>query len=265
MAIETGTLAVRRRLRRRRLRPLQRAPARAVGLGGARRDAATPRRRPWRSPRGRPSPVARGHPGRCRVGLGLHDAARPLPRPSRGHRAMGRRSCGLRQVEGDPFVADPRAVGPRRVRGRGCGRHAPTSRRSWRCSRSTAGRVGQVTPAGRCATTSPISPIGPRRARGPSRSSSRTASGWPTRRRASTPGTSGWSSARAASGPRRRSPASSAAGDALLAAVATIDIEALRSPDGWSWAYDCLHGHVRKHIAMLGPWCATAGWPGERS
>jgi hypothetical protein len=52
---------------------------------------------------------------------------------------------------------------------------------------------------------------------------------------------------------------------ALLAAVATIDIEALRSPDGWSWAYDCLHGHVRKHSAMLGTWCATAGWPDERS
>ena len=27
----------------------------------------------------------------------------------------------------------------------------------------------------------------------------------------------------------------------------------LRSPDGWSWAYDCLHGHVRKHLAMR-PW-----------
>ena len=22
------------------------------------------------------------------------------------------------------------------------------------------------------------------------------------------------------------------------------------------WAYDCLHRHVRKHFAMLGPWCA---------
>ena len=51
---------------------------------------------------------------------------------------------------------------------------------------------------------------------------------------------------------------------ALREAVGTIDIEALRSPDGWSWAYDCLHGHVRKHAAMLGPWCATAGWPDPR-
>ncbi len=50
----------------------------------------------------------------------------------------------------------------------------------------------------------------------------------------------------------------------LLEAVDTLDIDALRSPDGWSWAYDCLHGHVRKHAALLGPWCATAGWPDER-
>jgi hypothetical protein len=48
---------------------------------------------------------------------------------------------------------------------------------------------------------------------------------------------------------------------ALLAIVATMSTEELRSPDGWSWAYDCLHGHVRKHLAMMGPWCATAGWP----
>ena len=48
---------------------------------------------------------------------------------------------------------------------------------------------------------------------------------------------------------------------ALLAAVETLAIEDLRSPDGWSWAYDCLHGHVRKHLAMLGRWCVVADWP----
>jgi hypothetical protein len=48
---------------------------------------------------------------------------------------------------------------------------------------------------------------------------------------------------------------------ALLAAVETLPIEDLRSPDGWSWAYDCLHGHVRKHLAMFGRWCALADWP----
>ncbi len=52
-----------------------------------------------------------------------------------------------------------------------------------------------------------------------------------------------------------------AARAALLDAVETLTIDELRSPDGWSWAYDCLHGHVRKHVAMLGPVVAMAGWP----
>ena len=41
----------------------------------------------------------------------------------------------------------------------------------------------------------------------------------------------------------------------LFAALDRLSVEELRSPDGWSWAYDCLHGHTRKHLAMLGPWC----------
>jgi hypothetical protein len=52
-----------------------------------------------------------------------------------------------------------------------------------------------------------------------------------------------------------------AARAALLAAVGTLAIEDLRSPDGWSWAYDCLHGHVRKHLAMFARWCVVADWP----
>lgn len=51
---------------------------------------------------------------------------------------------------------------------------------------------------------------------------------------------------------------------ALLEAIDTLGVDELRSPDGWSWAYDCLHGHIRKHAALLGPWCATASWPDER-
>jgi len=43
----------------------------------------------------------------------------------------------------------------------------------------------------------------------------------------------------------------------LRSASAHLSVSELRSPDGWSWVYDCLHGHVRKHLAMLGPWCAT--------
>ena len=54
---------------------------------------------------------------------------------------------------------------------------------------------------------------------------------------------------------------SAAARMALFAAVDTLSVEELRSPDGWSWAYDCYHGHIRKHAAMLGPWAAMLPWP----
>jgi hypothetical protein len=49
--------------------------------------------------------------------------------------------------------------------------------------------------------------------------------------------------------------------EAIHAAVATLTLAELRSPDAWSWAYDCTYGHVRKHLAMLGPRCAAASWP----
>jgi hypothetical protein len=54
-----------------------------------------------------------------------------------------------------------------------------------------------------------------------------------------------------------------AATSALNAAVGRLPVDDLRSPDGWSWAYDCLHGHVRKHLADVGPWCAAIDWAGE--
>ena len=47
----------------------------------------------------------------------------------------------------------------------------------------------------------------------------------------------------------------------LHAAIGSLAIDDLRSPDGWSWAYDCLYGHDRKHLAMLGRWCASVAWP----
>lgn len=50
-----------------------------------------------------------------------------------------------------------------------------------------------------------------------------------------------------------------AAHAAIEAAIRSLSIEDLRSPDGWSWAYDCHHGHVRKHVAMVGRWCVAAG------
>jgi DinB superfamily len=45
----------------------------------------------------------------------------------------------------------------------------------------------------------------------------------------------------------------------MLESVASLSTAELRSPDGWSWAYDCLHGHVRKHLAMVGPWVVGDG------
>ncbi len=47
----------------------------------------------------------------------------------------------------------------------------------------------------------------------------------------------------------------------MRAAVTTLSVDDLRSPDGWGWAYDCLYGHLRKHLALVGPWCVAAGWP----
>jgi hypothetical protein len=44
-------------------------------------------------------------------------------------------------------------------------------------------------------------------------------------------------------------------------AVAGLTVDELRSPEGWSWTYDCLHGHVREHLAMVGRWCASVDWP----
>jgi hypothetical protein len=67
-------------------------------------------------------------------------------------------------------------------------------------------------------------------------------------------------------GARGESPAATlarydAARTRLLQAVGSMSVEELRSPDGWSWAYDCHHGHARKHLAMVGRWCVASGWP----
>jgi hypothetical protein len=50
--------------------------------------------------------------------------------------------------------------------------------------------------------------------------------------------------------------------DRMRGVVSTLTLDELRSPDGWSWAYDCLYGHVRKHLALVGPFCAAVAWPG---
>jgi len=50
----------------------------------------------------------------------------------------------------------------------------------------------------------------------------------------------------------------------LEAAIAAMTEDEWLDPEGFSWAYEDLHGHVRAHHAMIGPWLARAGWPAER-
>ena len=49
----------------------------------------------------------------------------------------------------------------------------------------------------------------------------------------------------------------------LSAAIRALDPADLRDPEGWSWAYEDLHGHIRAHLAMIGPWCSRASWPAD--
>ena len=49
----------------------------------------------------------------------------------------------------------------------------------------------------------------------------------------------------------------------LLVAISEMSSDELRSADGWAWTYDCLHGHARKHLALVGPWCVERTWPAE--
>ena len=51
----------------------------------------------------------------------------------------------------------------------------------------------------------------------------------------------------------------------LQAAASTMAPGELASPEAGEWTYECLHGHVRAHLAMVGPWCARRDWPGDAS
>jgi hypothetical protein len=44
----------------------------------------------------------------------------------------------------------------------------------------------------------------------------------------------------------------------LQAAAKAMAAEELASPEAGDWTYECLHGHVRQHLAMIGPWCIRA-------
>src|SRR5204863_7714478 len=47
----------------------------------------------------------------------------------------------------------------------------------------------------------------------------------------------------------------------LRTAIAAMSDEEWLDPEGFSWAYEDLHGHVRAHHAMIGPWAVRLGWP----
>jgi DinB family protein len=47
----------------------------------------------------------------------------------------------------------------------------------------------------------------------------------------------------------------------LEAAAGRMTVDEWLDPEGFSWAYDDLHGHVRAHLAMIAPHAVRAGWP----
>jgi ABC-type molybdenum transport system ATPase subunit/photorepair protein PhrA len=47
----------------------------------------------------------------------------------------------------------------------------------------------------------------------------------------------------------------------LVAVVAAMADDDWLDPEGFGWAYEDLHGHVRAHLAMIAPHAARAGWP----
>jgi hypothetical protein len=47
----------------------------------------------------------------------------------------------------------------------------------------------------------------------------------------------------------------------LRTAIEAMTDDEWLDPEGFSWAYEDLHGHVRAHHAMIGPWAARLVWP----
>ena len=49
----------------------------------------------------------------------------------------------------------------------------------------------------------------------------------------------------------------------LVHAVELMSDEDWLDPEAFGWAYEDLHGHIRAHLAMIGPYAARARWPEE--
>jgi hypothetical protein len=52
-----------------------------------------------------------------------------------------------------------------------------------------------------------------------------------------------------------------AGADRLRTAIRAMRDDEWLDPEGFGWAYEDLHGHVRAHLAMIGPYAARARWP----
>jgi hypothetical protein len=53
----------------------------------------------------------------------------------------------------------------------------------------------------------------------------------------------------------------SAAHEGVVARAQALPDDVLWSYDGIGWTYEVLHGHVRRHLAMVAPWAARVTWP----
>ena len=207
-------------------------------------------------------------PERRRLGLGLQRAPRPLSRPSPGHRAVGRRPPCRARSEYDPFGRHPQplAIAARRGKGDLLGRRGDRSRTSSarRCSTcpDSAWTATDATPGWTIADhvghliawfDEAADAIIEHRRGGP----------W---RPLPPEGLDAWND-----GPRRapardpdhRSSAAEfeAARSRLIGLVEAMPDEDWLDPESFSWAYEDLHGHVRAHLAMIGPLAARSGWP----
>lgn len=48
---------------------------------------------------------------------------------------------------------------------------------------------------------------------------------------------------------------------ALVERARALPPDVLWTYDGIGWTYEVMHGHLRRHLALIGPWAARLGWP----
>ena len=166
----------------------------------------------------------------------------------------------VRQIDGDPFIPDPRAEDHAAFVAQDAAVEADLDRLIRPIAGRSLGRRGADTGLDASRPCRPPGRLGrggrARHRRLPATRSLAVGPGRGHRRleRAA------WSLVRAGARRRTRSPGTTPRTRRSWWRSRTLSVEDLRSPDGWSWTYDCLHGHTRKHLAMLGPWCVAQSW-----